>query len=133
MKEILSESPFEDPSPDWRPYASLRDLDPELPQEGWEYSGRQICNNFLSLLEDLYVKNGEKDGLLNQTDVDFLIKIRSDIKEYKIFKKDQEKIFVQRNFPKREANLSDTNFWPLIHKDITTHAKKRFDDGYYAG
>lgn len=132
MNEILNEPPFKESSPDWRPYANLRDLDPELPQEDWEYSGKRICNNFLSFIENLYVKNAEKDLSLSQGDMDILMGVRSDINKYKSFKNEQEKIFIQRNFPEKELNWNNSNFWSLIHKDIVSIAKKRFEDGYYA-
>lgn len=132
IDEILSDPNFTEMRDGWKPVENLRDLDPELPGEEWEYSGKQICNNYLSFIEELYVKDGEKDCSLSQEDSKFLIEIQADIKRYKIYKKDQERIFIQRNFQKKGAKWDNSDFWSIINNDIANHAKKRFDDGYYA-
>jgi uncharacterized protein (TIGR02391 family) len=132
INEIINESHLKEMNHDWKPIADLRDLDPDLPQEEWEYSGKQVCNNFLSVIEDLYVKDGEEDCSFSQDDLDLLMKIRASIKKYKLIKTEQERVLSQKFFQDSGAKWNNTDFWSLIHKDITTHAKKRFDDGYYA-
>jgi hypothetical protein len=132
IEEILDEPNFKDMSCDWRPIANLRELDPDYPEGEWEYGGKQICNNFLSFIEDLYVKEGEKKCSLSQEDSKFLSAVQTDIKKYIVYKKAQEAIFVQKNFQNKKSKMEYNDFWSIIHKGITIHAKKRFDDGYYA-
>lgn len=74
---------------DWKPFDNLRNLDPDLPEAGWEYGGKQICSDFLSNIENLFINTGEKTFPLDIDDQQFLISIQSYLKEYRIYKKEQ--------------------------------------------
>lgn len=74
---------------DWKPFDNLRNLDPDIPEAGWEYGGKQICSDFLSNIENLFINTGEKTFPLDIDDQQFLISIQSYLKEYSIYKKEQ--------------------------------------------
>jgi len=61
IKEILEKPGFENLAGyDWIPFANLRTFpDPDYHLE-WEYGGQQICGNFLSAIEEVFVKTGER-------------------------------------------------------------------------
>lgn len=132
MSEILSQPPFEGSQFFWRPVDNLRNIDSDYPEGEWDCGGKQSSNEFLSDIEQMYVENGERQYPLDPDEADFLRLIRENINKYKLLKSHHEMIFIQKNFSKKDPGWDNASFWTLIHKDIVVHAKKRFEDGYYA-
>jgi len=133
MGEILNQPPFEGSQfISWKPVDNLRNIDPDYPEGVWDCGGKQSSNEFLSDIEQMYVANGETQYPLDPDEADLLRLIRENIKKYKLLKSHHEKIFIQKNFPKKDPDWDNAGFWALIHKDIVVHAKKRFEDEYYA-
>jgi uncharacterized protein (TIGR02391 family) len=132
MGEILNQPPFEGSIFVWMPVDNLRNIDPDYPEGEWDCGGKQLCNEFLSDIEKMFVENGERQCPLDPDEAEFLRSIRESINKYKLLKNHHEKIFVQRNFSKKGTEWNDAGFWKLIQKDIVAQAKKRFEDEYYA-
>ena len=88
IEKILSNKSFENLLPlEWRPFENLRSLDPDAPDVDWEYGGHQLCGDFLSYVEDIFIKNGEKTYPLEEDDILLLNKIQNYIKNYMSYKK----------------------------------------------
>jgi len=43
----------------WKPFENIFVVDPEYPEGDWEYGGRQNIDNFISKIEELFIKNGK--------------------------------------------------------------------------
>jgi len=58
-REILEKPGFEDLARyDWQSFDNLRAFDPDAPDVEWAYGGQQICGNFLSAIEELFISAG---------------------------------------------------------------------------
>lgn len=99
---------------DWQPFDNLRNIDPDIPEADWEYSGKQICNDFLSNIENLFINTGEKTFPLDIDDQQFLGSIQSYLKEYLTYKREQEAKWLQK-ITKQAENWRNQ---PTIHQKI---------------
>jgi len=97
IEKILEEEGFENLSlMRWRPFDNLRSLDPDAPDLEWEYGGQQICGNFLSEIEDLFIRTGEKTYLLEIENKKFLNQIQNFLEEYLKYKKSYENKWLEK-------------------------------------
>ena len=91
IEKILGNKSFENLlSLEWRPFENLRSFDPDAPGVDWEYGGQQLCGDFLSYVEDIFIKNGEKIYPLEEEDIQLLNNIQNYIKNYMNYKKSYE-------------------------------------------
>jgi|Deesub1362B_J571_1020462.scaffolds.fasta_scaffold01069_10 hypothetical protein len=97
IKEILKNPSFENLAGyDWQPFDNLRALDSDAPGVEWEYGGRQICGNFLSAIEEVFINNGEKTYPLNDEDQQLFDSIQNYLERYRNYKSSYEKRWSQR-------------------------------------
>jgi hypothetical protein len=97
INEILKKSGFENLAGyNWQPFGNLRALDPDAPDVEWEYGGRQICGNFLSAIEEVFINSGEKTYPLNDEDQQLLDSIQNYLERYHSYKSSYEKRWLQR-------------------------------------
>lgn len=75
----------------WQPFNNLMSLDPDAPGAEWEYRGRQICGNFLSGIEEIFIGIGEKTYPLDSEDQQLLTYIQTYLEKYRGFKRSREK------------------------------------------
>lgn len=94
--KILEKPGFEDLVGDnWQPFDNLRVLDPDAPEVEWEYGGRQVCGNFLSAVEEIFIIGGEKTYPLDTEDQQLLSHIQTYLEKYRIYKRDYEERWLQ--------------------------------------
>lgn len=132
MIEILDQPPFKDSLYVWRPVDNLRNVDPDYPEGEWDCGGKQLSNQFLSDIEQMYVVNGENQYSLDPDEANFLGSVRDSINKYKRLKSHKENTLMQNSISNNDINWNNAVFWTLVHRDIVVHAKNRFEDGYYA-
>lgn len=91
---------------DWKPFENIRisDLDIE-----WEYGGNQMCQRFLSLIEEYSINFTEPHDYLTEEDNEFLNSFTIYIKGYKSYKKIYEKNFKENSGIKMHKILSGSN------------------------
>ncbi len=75
----------------WKPFENLLSIDPETPEIDWEYSGRRLCNDFQSKVDELYIKNGEKQIDPEPDSQSFIVEINEFLKKYVESKKMEDK------------------------------------------
>jgi len=96
IKEILKKPGFEKLAGyDWQPFNNLRALDPDAPDVDWEYGGRQICDNFLSAIEEVFINSGEEMYTLDDKDQQLLDSIQNYLERYRSYKSSYEKRWLQ--------------------------------------
>jgi hypothetical protein len=97
IKEILEKPGFEDLAQyEWQPFDNLRVIAPDTADIEWEYIGKQICGNFMSAIEELFLKGGEKTYTLSSEDQQMLNYIQTYLKEYRSYKKDYEEKWLKK-------------------------------------
>jgi uncharacterized protein (TIGR02391 family) len=149
IENILNKEGFENIRlPNWRPFENLLSLDPDAPDIDWEYGGQQLCSNFISELESLYLQYGETEFPLKKEDQLLLDELQEYLEGYKIYKKQTEdqwlKNVIKQN---KEMETISESFnseikkqdkkYSLLYDEIITHKNIRqvseqlFKDGYY--
>lgn len=96
VKGILEEPGFEDLAlHNWQPFNNLRFLDPDVPNAEWEYAGQQVCGDFLSAIEQVFISAGEKTYPLDRQDQQLLNSVKTYLQEYSSFKRERENRWLQ--------------------------------------
>jgi len=96
VKGILEEPGFEDlVQHNWQPFNNLMYLDPDAPEAEWEYAGRQVCGDFLSAIEQVFISAGEKTYPLDRDDQQLLSFIQTYLEEYGSVKRERENRWLQ--------------------------------------
>ncbi len=150
IKEILEKPGFENLAKlNWRPFENLiGDLDPDAPDVEWEYGGRQLCANFLSTIEEVFISTGEKVYPLDTNDQQLLNQIQTYLERYHSYKKDYEAKWLQRveeqvkkwqeQERKTEVSLPQFDFRFIKDEEIKDlivrdwqEVKKAFENGLY--
>lgn len=104
IREILEKPAFENlAGHNWQPFDNLRALDPDGPDIDWEYGGRQICGNFLSDVEEVFISAGEKKYPLDTEDHQLLSHIQTYLEKYQSYKRNYEKRWIQEVEKQAEA------------------------------
>ncbi len=147
IKEILEKPGFENLAQlNWRPFENLiGDLDPDVPDAEWEYGGRQLCANFLSTIEEVFISKGEKAYPLDTNDQQLLNQIQTYLERYHSYKKNYEEKWLEeqvKKFQEQEMKtemrlpqfdfrfIKDEEIKDLIVRDWQ-EAKKAFESGLY--
>nr|QNO58090.1 hypothetical protein OJKMNAAM_00012 [Methanosarcinales archaeon ANME-1 ERB7] len=95
--KILGNPGFEDLTRyEWQPFVNLRVLDPDAPDAAWKYGGQQVCGDFLSAIENLFIGTGEKTYSLDTEEQQLLTHGQTYLDEYRSYKKDYEKRWLQK-------------------------------------
>lgn len=95
IEEILEKPGFENLTQlYWRPFENLRSIRSE--EVDWEYIGQQICGDFLSAIEEIFINQGENAYLLDMDDQKLLAHIESYAKAYTDYKKRVEAKWLER-------------------------------------
>jgi len=71
----------------WRPFENILVVDPDYPEGDWEYGGRQLTDNFISKIEELFIKNGKQKFRFLQNESNYVESIEKFIADYKNYKK----------------------------------------------
>lgn len=109
--EILEKPGFENLSKyEWRPFDNLKALDPDVPEGDWLYRGQQICGDFLSAIEEVFIANGEKTFPLSDEDKQLLSSIRDYLEKYQIYKNNYVKKWLKEieKFAEKWKNSQET-------------------------
>lgn len=148
IEEILKKPVFEKLARyEWRPYKNLRTPDDvEAPGADWEIRGLQLCSNFLSTIEEIFISRGEKVLPLDEDDKELINQIQDYLKDYKNYKKNEETKWLQNmlSITKKSQKINDHSGLPhfdfhfikdkeikeLLIKDWE-EAKKAFQNGLY--
>ncbi|MFN6991088.1 MAG: hypothetical protein ACK4MM_00035 [Fervidobacterium sp.] len=97
IQDILGKPGFEDLARrEWQPFDNLRALDPDGPDIDYEYRGWQVCGNFLSTIEEVFISAGEKTYPLDMEDQRFLSSIQTYLEKYLNYKKEKERKWLQK-------------------------------------
>lgn len=97
IDEILSKPGFEKlVQLEWRPFENLRALDPDAPEVEWEYGGQQLCANFLSSIEEMFVRTGEKAFQPEPEDQRLISGTHTYLQAYRSYKQQYESKWLQR-------------------------------------
>ena len=75
----------------WKPFDNILDVDIDAPDVDWDYGGHQLCDNFMSKIDELYIKNGKKNCPIPLTDLEYIKKIQDFLSNYKEYKKAYDK------------------------------------------
>lgn len=130
ISEILKNEGFANLSYEWRPFDNLRTLDPDVPEAEWEYVGQQICSNFLSNIEDIFIKNGEKAYPLEANDLQLLSTVKTYLDEYRHYKKERTNKWYQSALNSNKHLTPASDKTPKAYEKYID-LKELLDDFYY--
>jgi len=137
IEKILEKPGFEDlVLYDWCPFDNLTSLDPDAPDFEWEYKGRQVCTNFLSAIEKIFISTGEKRYPLDAEDQQLLSYVKTYLDKYRRYKRGYETkwlegIKTQSELPQFNFEfIRDAEIKSLLIKDWE-EAKKASQNGLY--
>lgn len=83
IEEILDNPDFSTlRKTEWKPFENLLSVDVDAPEADWEYGGRQLCNDFQSKIDEMYIKNGEKVVDIEPSDQLTLVEINTFLDKY---------------------------------------------------
>lgn len=94
IEEILVKPEFQTlASENWKPFENILSIDPDYPEGDWEYGKQQMCADFRSELEKVFIKTGENKYELDIDDQKLLVEINNFLEQYKRVKdKEPEKL-----------------------------------------
>ncbi|RZB29360.1 MAG: hypothetical protein AEth_01177, partial [Candidatus Argoarchaeum ethanivorans] len=99
---ILGKPDFKDLARhNWQPFDNLRTFNPDAPDSEWEYGGQQVCGNFLSAIDELFIGTGERTYPLDTEEQQLLTHVQTYLEKYRSYKTDYEKRWLQKS--KKEA------------------------------
>lgn len=136
IEELLKESIFKKlPKKHWKPFSNLLTANSDYDID-WEIEKRQQCYDFKSYIEELFIRNGEKEYGIEPNDVKLLIPIKKFIEDYqkdKDQKQFDETMSVLTPIAKavnwlssgknQSEKIYDTNTQYEIYKDIKEKMK----------
>lgn len=111
IEEILNYPDFSElRKNDWKPLENLLFYHQDYAEEDWEYGGRQMCADFISEIEKLFIKHGQKEFQLEPQDIKNLDATQNFIQNYQIEKKESDIQF------KKYAEKAGTEFNKKLSK-----------------
>jgi hypothetical protein len=114
-RKILEKPGFEDlAGHNWQPFDNLRALDPDGADIDWEYGGQQVCGNFLSAIEEIFIITGEKTYPLDAEDRQLLSYIQTYLEKYRNYKRDYEKEWL-RSVERQAQSREKREEKPRVH------------------
>ena len=75
---------------DWKPLDNLLSYNPDYADEDWGYGGKQMCADFYSEIEKLFIKHGQKEFQLESKDINLLNAVQNFIQNYQHEKKEAD-------------------------------------------
>jgi uncharacterized protein (TIGR02391 family) len=80
----------------WLPFKNLISLDPDSPDIEWEYGGQQLCGDFLSEIEKMFIERGEKKNKIDSKNIAYINDSNAYLNYYRNIKKEHEEIFWEK-------------------------------------
>lgn len=117
IENILKQKEFKQlDNLEWKPFDNLLAIDSDTDLD-WEYGRRRTCLNFQSEIENLFLRNGEKEFELDENDEKLFTSINTFLEQYEKEKDDKKRMHniikeLMPNFP----NNSNKNQTPSIKK-----------------
>lgn len=134
VENILQKKGFEEiRNIEWRPFENLRSLDPDAPDLDWELHGRNLCGDFLSEIERLYIESGENSYDLIDETLAFLDNADLIMKNYRDYKIKYEKNWEENmkiKADKFNEDLKNERSKPIFNSNINSDLDK-FRQLYY--
>jgi len=97
IEDILKKPEFSElTSIPWKPFENILDVDTEYPEGDWEYGGHQICDNFSSKIDELYIKNGKQEFPLSPSESTYIKKFENFLSGYKNYKKSYDEAWLEK-------------------------------------
>ena len=92
IEDILNKPEFSELSKNsWKPFENILDADIDAPDADWDYGGCQICDNFMSKIDEIYIKHGKKNCSISSVDLEYIKKFQKFLADYKESKKDYDR------------------------------------------
>lgn len=116
IESILEKPQFKELSTlDWRPFENLLCIEPDAPDVDWEYGGQQLCANFKSAIESIFIQNGEKIYPLDSDDQQLLDMTIEYLQRYSKIKKNAD-LYFEKLIDKKSSNIDEIEPYYLLRK-----------------
>ncbi len=112
----------------WRPFENLLSIDSDAPEGFWEYGGRQLCDDFQSKIDELYIKNGEKEIDPEPKEQILITEINAFLNKYAERKKVHDKVTLENMMRQVAQNMMPIDFeeHAKIQENESIHKEKLY-------
>ncbi len=110
----------------WKPFENLLSVDHDAPEADWEYGGRQLCNDFQSKIDEMYIKNGEKEVDPEPSEQLTIVEINTFLDKYAETKQVHDKLVLENMMKKISQYMPPKIFeeHAKIQESESTHRGK---------